>query len=91
MSLIGFQGLEWLAALGAGSLATIGAIVALGLVVEVVQGVFAGARRLISGRARAPRLGNRPRRAARLTIFGDRIGPVEHSLLAREAWWRLRC
>jgi hypothetical protein len=81
---IGFLGLEWLVALVAGLLATVGAIVALTMVLEVIRGVLAAAGRLMGGRLSAGR-------AARPTIFGDRIGPVEHSLLARESWWRLRC
>jgi hypothetical protein len=84
MSFIGFQGLEWLAAPVAGLLATIGAIVALGLVVDLVEGGVAAVRSLVGSRPGAPG------RTAKSSIFGDRIGPVEHSLLAREAWWRLR-
>jgi hypothetical protein len=86
MSLIGFQGLE---ALVAGLLATVGAVVALSLAVEVVRGGLAAAGRLALGRQSVPRTGKRQGRVAG-PIIGDRVGPVEHSLLAREAW-RLRC
>ena len=85
-----FLGLEWLVALVAGLLATVGAFVALGLVVEVVQGGLAAVRSLSRSRRGASEVASRAGRAAGPTIFGDRVGPVEHSLLAREAW-RLRC
>jgi len=90
MSLIGFQGVAWLAALVAGLLATIGAIVAVSLVVEAVQAGFAAAGRLVGSPRNATGTGGRRERRGGSTLFGDRIGPVEHSLLAREAW-RLRC
>lgn len=88
MDTIGF--LEWLVAVVAGLLATVGAIVALGLVVEVVRGGLV-AGRLMGGRLRASEILRRVGRASGPTIIGDRIGPVEHSLLARQPWRRLRC
>ena len=77
-----------------GLVTTVGAVVASLLVAGAVQAGLRVAGWLGSLRSRAAGAGGK---AATATVSPDagrslRLGrPADHALLARQAWWRLRC
>ena len=92
MELTGIPSVEVVAALIAGALATVGAIVALGLVASAVHGGVVTAGRLVSGRLCGAQVDGRTARVDGPPTPDSSFSPVSHpSLFARQAWWRIQC
>jgi len=92
MDVTGFASVEVVAGLIAGSLATVGAIVALGLVASAVHGGVATAGRLVTGRLCGAQVDGRTARVDGTPTPGSSFSPVSsRSLFARQAWWRIQC
>ena len=91
MWLTGIASLEVCAALVAGLLAAVGAIVAFVLMAGVVQGGLAVTARVVTSRLHA-QIDSRTVRAPGPRVVESGLpsmpGPA---LLSRHAWWRLRC
>ena len=91
MWLTGIASLEVFAALVAGVLAAVGAIVAFVLMAGVVQGGLAMAARFVTSRLHAQTDGQTVR-APGSRVVESRLSPMpDEALLSRQAWWRLRC
>jgi hypothetical protein len=78
----------------AGVLTTVGAVVTSLLVAGAAQAGLRGAGRLGSIRSRAAETGSDVATATRSPAVGGSFRldrPADHALLARQAWWRLRC
>ena len=83
MDVMGLAGLEALAGLVAGVLATIGTIVAVTWVASVIQGGLVAFRRLARGRI--------SQRQEEPPVLDAHVGLLGHSFLACQARGRLRC
>jgi len=92
MDVTGLASVEVVAGLIAGSLATVGAIVALGLVVSLAHAGFATAGRVVTDRLCAAQVNGRAARVDGAPAVDPSFPPTpDPALFARQAWWRIRC
>jgi len=89
MELTGIPSLEVVAALVAGGLATVGALVAFGLAMSAVHAGMATAGRFVTDRLCAAQIESR---TGKSPAVESSLPPMpDPALYSRQAWWRIRC